>query len=833
MVREPLLLPCACLAAGVLAAHFYYFTPSDLIIPAATWVLIGALAWFLPSGQRMRLAVVCTAMALAGITTQILHRQGRAPRLSADDAETVLLSGCVSNPPVFSPDRAQFALQLTPRAIARISVVVKAGQQLQLRYGQPIEAAVKVRSPHNFENPGGFDYVGYLAAQHIYWTGSVSSPSDIRVLPGSCGSRPMAWLFAARTWALERLTALYPGDPETAALLKATLLGETSGVERRWTNDFRVTGTYHALVISGQHISILAFTILCFLRLLRFRRVPALALATLVSWFYALLSGFGAPVVRAAGGFTLFLIASYFFRKTRVLNILAAVGLIYLAFDPDELFDPSFQLSFLSAAAIAVFAIPFMERFTEPLRASVKRFDQLSYDPQVEWRAAQWRTELRLLTQTIHLWTRLEEQRSGFFVARLALVSAFVIDAVIVSASVQFGLALPMISYFHRLSLTGLSANIVIIPLLSLVVPLGFASILTGWQPLAAATKLLLVWAEWVASWHIRFEPAWRIAALPITISLLFCGSLVVLSVAVRHSRRFLPAALVFAITIFGVMCWQPWKPQLRPKLLEVTAIDVNQGDSLLLVFPDSETMLVDAGGFPGLERMARKPQIDIGEDVISPYLWSRRIRRLDYAVLTHGHSDHMGGLAAILDNFHPRVLWTGAEPASDAWQKIRAHAAQDHVQIVTLNRASPAVHIGGAQLRVLAPALDYVPGSTANNNDSLVLEITYGRQSVLLTGDAERAVEDDMLSDGKLHSVTLLKVGHHGSKTSSSEEFLDQVNPRFALISDGYKNQFHHPHPTVLERLAQHHTAVFRTDQRGLVTFLTDGDIVEVHPFH
>jgi competence protein ComEC len=263
-----------------------------------------------------------------------------------------------------------------------------------------------------------------------------------------------------------------------------------------------------------------------------------------------------------------------------------------------------------------------------------------------------------------------------------------------------------------------------------------------------------------------------------------------------------------------------------------LTAIDVSQGDSLLVVFPDGETMLVDAGGFPGFERMKRKPQLDIGEDVVSPYLWSRRIQRLDYAVLTHGHSDHMGGLAAVLNNFRPRKLWIGTEPQTPAWETIQHTAAADGIPIVALNRASAPFSIGGAQIRVLAPATDYVVGVNPANDDSLVLEIRYGRRSVLLTGDAERPIEDDLVASGQLRPVTLLKIGHHGSKTSSTEKFLEKTTPEFALISDGYLNQFHHPHPSVLARLAERHTGIFRTDQRGLITFRTDGDKVEVETF-
>ena len=832
MRREPLLLPASALAFGILLASLLTIEWRYLIAPTVIALLLGGIVLFVDSAKRLKFAVLCCGLALIGVAVEIGHRQTHTPKLNADDGETVVLSGCVVNPPVFSPAREQFTLDLNSKAAIRVTVNLRPDDQpLSLSYGQRVELPAKIRAPRNFQNPESFDYVHYLAAQHIYWTGSVGNPQDIKKLPGACGSSAVSVLYALRTWALGRIDRLYPNDQHTIGLLQATLIGETSGVERRWTQDFRITGTYHALVISGQHVSVLAFTILLILRLLQLRKVPALCVATLASWLYAFISGMSSPVVRAAGGFTLFLVASYCFRKMRILNALAVVGFVYLLFDPDQLFDPSFQLSFLSAAAIAAFAIPLMEQTTEPLRMSVKRFDQPGYDPRVPERAAEWRVELRLLARTLQVWSGLSTRATQFLVARSTLLTAFMAEAVIVSACVQFGLALPMVSYFHRLSITGLSANIVVIPLLSLVVPLGFASIATGWQSLANATRFLLNLAEWVATWHVKLEPSYRIGTIPVLIGLTFACSLILLGFAIRHKRG-VAIAIGCALAQFGVICWQPWPADIKPGTLEVTAIDVSQGDSLLVVFPNGETMLVDAGGFPGMTNMKRKPQIDMGEDVVSPYLWSRRITHLDYTVLTHGHSDHMGGLSAVLDNFHPKTLWVGAEPETPEWKEIQKTAARDGVKIVPLARGVADKNIGGALVRVLAPTADYVPEETAKNDDSLVLEVSYGRHRALLTGDAEMPVERELVASGLLRPVTLLKVGHHGSKTSSSEEFLDEIKPQFAMISDGYRNQFHHPHPTVIERLDEHHSAILRTDQQGLITFRTDGKQVELETF-
>jgi competence protein ComEC len=242
--------------------------------------------------------------------------------------------------------------------------------------------------------------------------------------------------------------------------------------------------------------------------------------------------------------------------------------------------------------------------------------------------------------------------------------------------------------------------------------------------------------------------------------------------------------------------------------------------------------MLIDAGGPVGgvTEAAEATSRFDVGEEVVSPYLWSRKFRRLDVLALTHAHSDHMGGMPAVMRNFRPRELWVSIDPNSDAYRTLLSEAKELGITVRHFY-AGDQIPWNNTQITVLAPENGYANPGDPVNNDSLVMRMQFGKASVLLEGDAEAPSERTMLAQHRIATVTLLKVGHHGSRTSTTQEFLSAAAPQDAVVSVGKGNTFGHPRGEVIERIAEARTKLYRTDEFGLTTFLLgrDGRILEL----
>jgi competence protein ComEC len=294
---------------------------------------------------------------------------------------------------------------------------------------------------------------------------------------------------------------------------------------------------------------------------------------------------------------------------------------------------------------------------------------------------------------------------------------------------------------------------------------------------------------------------------------------------------RWLFASVAALVSTAVAIATYPFSPRLAPQRLELTVLDVGQGDSLFLSFPHGRTMLVDGGGEIGtFHAGGMRSGIDVGEDVVSPYLWSRGLKKIDVIALTHAHEDHLGGLSAIFENFRVGELWVGRDIHSAAYRELLAAARAHGVPIHHLKQGD-LFSEDGVSGCVLWPD-DLTEGPSAKNDDSMVLRLTDGAESFLLAGDVERPSERRILAEAQPVQANFLKVAHHGSKTSTTEPFLLAAHPEFAAISAGRDNIFGHPSPEVTERLEAGGVRVFRTDRDGAITASTDGHELGVSAF-
>jgi competence protein ComEC len=693
-------------------------------------------------------------------------------------------------------------------------------------YGERLHFPAKLRAPRNYGNPGALDLVGYLASQGVRLTGSARA-TEVEVLPGFAGSRIGLWRSNARRSVLNHIQQLWPGEP--GALMQAMLIGGRAFFGRELKTNFQRTGTYHILVVSGINVGILAFAFFWVLRRFPMGETAATILTILFSWGYAFLADLGPPIVRATITLSVYLLTRLLFRDRAGLNALGIAALGILVAAPRTLFEASFQLTFLSVIAVAGIAVPILQRTLYPFQRALQNIDSPAYDFSLPTRAAQFRSDLRLMRENL-------AQLVGLKVSNLVLLrsAGFALAAselILISAIIEVSLALPMAWYFHRTTTMSLPANVLVIPLAGILMPAAvlavFLSYFSFW--LAHFPALIAAYSLEVLTGTIRLIGHFRIAdvrlaspALPIA-----CVAAATFGMAMILARRRLSLAWLgvagLLASALGIMLAPP-RMQWLPGIMEITAIDVGQGDSLLIVTPEGKTLLLDSGGVGGQSHS----DFDVGEEVVSPYLWSRGIRRLDAVAISHPHSDHIGGMRSVIANFKPKEFWYGLDSPTTEFSEVAA-AARSFGLAFRPHTAGEAFEFGGTQVRVLNPQPGTAPGNPAQDDESMVLHLQYRNTSALLVGDSHRKIEQILEEENPRSDM--LKIGHHGSTTSSSMEFLRAVGPQFAVVSAGYYNSFRHPRPEVMKRCADLRIRTYRTDLAGAVSFYLDGTAVSAQP--
>jgi competence protein ComEC len=709
-----------------------------------------------------------------------------------------------------------------------------------------IAVTTQARRPQVFRDDGAFNRRAYLEQQNIDLIATLRA-AELMERTAVAPTSAATLLSRARRRLREEIDILFANKPQVGGVLRAMLLGDRSFVERAESTDFQKTGVFHVLVVAGLHVGALAVFLFWIGRLLRLTPFwTAITTLALLMAYVAVVEQ-RPPVLRAALMTAIVVLGGLFFRRLELLNSAGLAALILLVAKPTAIRDSSFQLTFLAIGCIAGLAAPWLEATVQPYVKALRGWRDVTRDASHEPRAVQFRIDLRSVVGWIALRVPVRfAKATGENLVRGIAASLRVWELLVITLALQIGMLPLMARDFHRVTLSAPLVNLVAVPLTGLVVPLGFLT-LGGGLVVPSVGKLLAVPLGWmtagllrVVEWFAQF-PRWsyRIPGPPGWLVAIFLAAGVMLAVAAYRAtfwRGWVArgAAGVLGFSALAIATF-PFGPRWSAGKLELTALDVGQGDSLFVVSPHGNTLLIDGGGafggFPGHEQ---HNGIDPGEDAVSPYLWSRGFQKLDVVALTHAHQDHIGGLTAILENFRVGTLWIGREVESAGLASLEQLARERRIPIA--HEIHGKVFLwDGVEMDVLWPEIGPAEvGPAAKNNDSMVLRLKYGDRTMMLPGDAEKQAEDSILSDNSEAALRadVLKVGHHGSKNSTTPAFLAEVHPRVAVISAGEDNPYGHPNRELLERLETAGVRILRTDLEGAVHVLTDGKKLEISCF-
>jgi len=626
----------------------------------------------------------------------------------------------------------------------------------------------------NIRNPGEFDYQKFLYSKGI--TGIINSYDSASVLIIKSDSNFLKDLVFQSRKIIDRLIHQLHNN-QTAGLLRGLLLADRTEIDYETKQNFINSGVIHILAVSGLHVGyILLFFIVVFGRFNIYLR----SIFTIVGLLcFMIITGIPASVFRATLMSIILVIAFLSGRSTNLLNSIALSAVIILLVKPFEILNPGFQLSYSAVLSIALI-YPVIQQMIN--QAGIK----------------------------------------NKYLKNILLFIG-------VSLSAQIGTLPFTLAYFNKLSIVSLLANLFVIPLAGIIVGLAIVTLIIGSLLPSIAiylaivnnivTSLMMDLVRFSGSLDFSFI---RINNFSLLDSIFFYVFISLLIYSLKVSEKFLFKLVITLLVFANIFLFSHLddKKLLPDGLLSVLMIDVGQGDSFLIKFPDGKTALIDAG--------VVDPYFDTGERIIIPLLDYLGIEKIDFGFVSHLDTDHYGGFASLIHNKRIKEIYRPKPDSSD--KSIRFEKFLDKHKIPKKFYDKSKIEISNAVLYVLNNANSEYLNKLSSNDRSGMLKLVFGQTSFLFVGDAEIPAEIFYLQHYKeFLDSDVLKVGHHGSKTGSSKEFLEAVSPKISLVSAGIKNKFGHPSEIVLKRLEQLNSQILRTDSLGAVLLQSDGKEIKV----
>lgn len=806
-------------------------------------------------------------------------------------ADPVELTGVVNGEPETTPDGFYLALNVESLrtneaerpAAGRVLLLARTVEpetkreyeRLELRHGARIRVMTLLDREEDFRNPGVLPFTEYLERKGYDATGVIKSPLLVECLEDAQVFLPLAWIYQWRARLEREFAARF--SMETGGVLDAALLGNRYNVSHAAAERFRAGGTFHVLVIAGLHISFIGGVVFLIVRRFTKHRLLQFIVAATFLWAYTIAVGAHAPVVRASLMFTLVVLAPIVSRRSNSLNVIGGAALGLLLWRPGDLFDPSFQLTILSVLAIVSLAVPTLKRMQEvggwrpthetPFPPVCARWFR-TLSEAIFWSDREWRAEMANSNISYKLFkTPIAVKLERWRIQRSL---RFAVAAIVVSASVQIGMLPLLVVYFHRLSMASILLNIFVGGLMAILGFVALAGVLVSQLSVLLAAPLILI-AEKV-NWlmihlvdpfarfglasirlpHYSGWPAVNYALYYLPLGFLVFGlarwkplrssSIASAADSKQFSRKSLRIAAASFSVLLLVIILHPFSGPRPDGKLHVDFLDVGQGDAALLTMPDGTTLMIDGGGRPNFtpidaeeadadEPFARDAR-SIGERVVSEFLWARGLDHVDYILPTHADADHIDGLNDVARNFRVRGAIVARTPPEDPeYARFAATMKQAGVPIEKIG-AGDILRFGDVTGEVLWPPPTNDSFAPSRNNDGIVLRFRSGQRSVLFTADIEKQTEIALLKRVADLRSDIVKVPHHGSRTSSIEPFVAATQPSMAIISVGRTSPFGHPHQEVVARWHATGAEVMTTGQWGTITVTTDGSALVVSTF-